>query len=173
MRNCIVGLVLLGLLCAAPVWAKDLKIGVVDIQTVMEESVPGEAALKELKSSFDEMKAELDKHKEDVMKLRQEIQKQSLVLSQEAQIDKETEYKQKVREFQGLQQSYQKKMGIKEKKLTEPILDELKKVIDAYGKKYEYTLILDKKNSGAVYHDASVDITKNVIEELNKAWSKN
>ena len=173
MRKSILGLVFCVLLCAAPVWGKDLKIGVVDIQTVMEESVPGEAALKELKNSFDEMKAELDKHKDNVMKLRQEIQKQSLVLSQEAQIDKETEFRQKAREFEGLQQSYQKKMQVKEKNLTKPILEELKKVIDAYGKKYSYTLILDKKNSGAVYHDPSVDITNNVIEELNKAWSKN
>ena len=98
---------------ALPALAKDLKIGVVDVQGVMEKSEPGEAALSKLKASFDEMKAELDRRKEDVDKLRQEIQKQSLVLSQEAQIDKETEYKQKVRDFRGLQQSYQKKMQVK------------------------------------------------------------
>ena len=172
MRKCMLGFVFLVVLCATPLLAADLKIGVVDIQTVMEESVPGKAALKELKASFDEMKAELDEYKDKVMKLRQEIQKQSLVLSQEAQIDKETEFRQKFREFQGLQQSYQKKMGLKEEKLTKPILDELKEVIDGYGKKYGYTLVLDKKNSGAIYHDTSVDITEKVIQELNKAWSK-
>ncbi len=172
MNKGIAGIVLCILLFASPVWGKDLKIGIVDIQEVMEESNPGKTALKELKTSFDEMKAELDAYKEDVLKLRQEIQKQSLVLSQEAQIDKETEFKQKAREFESLQQSYQKKMGVKERKLTQPILEELKEVIDAYGKKYKFTLILDKKNSGAVYHDTSVDITGKVIEELNKAWTR-
>lgn len=153
-----------------PALAKDLKVGVVNVQEVMEQSEPGKTALEQLKTSFDEMKGELDKRKQDVVKLRQEIQKQSLVLSQEAQIDKETEYKQKVREFQGLQQSYQKKMQIKEQKLTKPILEKLQTVIDDFAKARGYDLILDKKNSGVIYQDDQVEVTDQIVKELNRVW---
>ncbi|MCF8039538.1 MAG: OmpH family outer membrane protein [Desulfohalobiaceae bacterium] len=172
MRKIVFFSLVIVLFFALPVLAKDLKIGVVDVQEVMEKSKPGEAALSKLKASFDEMKAELDSRKEDVDKLRQEIQKQSLVLSQEAQIDKETEYKQKVRDFRGLQQSYQKKMQVKEEKLTKPILEELKKVIEDFGQDEDYTLILNKQNSGVIFQDSSVDITDRIVRELNRAWSK-
>ncbi len=172
MRKTIILTLFLSLFFSFPALAKDVKVGVVNIQRVMEESEPGEAALKQLKNSFDEMKVELDRRKEDVVKLRQEIQKQSLVLSQEAQIDKETKYKQKVRDFRGLQQSYQKKMQIKEEKLTKPILEELQKVIDDFGQARGYTLILDKKNSAVIFQNDRVEITDLIVKELNRAWSK-
>lgn len=150
--------------------AKDMKLGVVDLQEVMEKSEPGQKAIKQLQSEFTEMKSELDKKKAAIDKLRQEMQKQSLVLSQEAQLDKETEYKQKVRDFQSLYQNYQRKMQLKEEKLREPIIEKLVGIIKDYGQKHNYTLIMDKKNSGVVYNSQTIEITKPVIAELNKVW---
>jgi outer membrane protein len=150
--------------------AEDIKLGVVDLQEVMEKSEPGQKAIKQLQSEFTEMKSELDKKKAAIDKLRQELQKQSLVLSQEAQLDKETEYKQKVRDFQDLYQNYQRKMQLKEQKLREPIIEKLVGIIKDYGQKNEYTLIMDKKNSGVVYNSKTIEITKPVIAELNKVW---
>ena len=154
----------------ALIQAQDIKLGVVDLQAVMEKSEPGQKAIKQLQSEFEEMKSELDKKKAAIDQLRQELQKQSLVLSQEAQLDKETEYKQKVRDFQDLYQSYQRKMQLKEEKLREPIIKKLVGIIKDYGENNGYTLIMDKKNSGVVYNSDSIEITKPVISELNRTW---
>ncbi len=153
-----------------PAMAADLKIAVVDLQEVLEKSDPGQKALSQLRDDFKGMKEELDEQKSEVDQLRQQIQKQSLVLSQEAQLDKETEYKQKVRDFQDLYQNYQKKMKIKEQKLREPIIEELVTVIRDYGQKNNYTLVMDKKNSGVIYNADSIEVTSKIIVELNKAW---
>ncbi|MDZ7758714.1 MAG: OmpH family outer membrane protein [Desulfovermiculus sp.] len=158
------------LLLPVVIQAQDIKIGVVDLQTVMEKSEPGQKAIKQLQSEFEEMKSELDTKKAAIDQLRQELQKQSLALSQEAQMDKETEYKQKVRDFQDLYQSYQRKMQLKEEKLREPIIEKLVGIIKDYGEKKGYTLIMDKKNSGVVYSSEAIEITKPVIAELNKVW---
>lgn len=158
------------LLMASTSLAQGLKIGVVDLQTVLEKCEPGQKAITKLKKEFQGMKDTLDKKKAEVEQLQQAIQKQRLVLSQEAQIDKETEYKQKVRDFQDLYQSYQRKMRIKEKKLREPIIKKLVTVVQEYGKNHQYTLILDKRNSGVAYNVDSIDITSQIIVELNKAW---
>ena len=159
-------------LLAGPALAADLKIAVVDLQEVLEKSDPGQKAISQLKDDFKGMKEELDEKKSTVDELRQQIQKQSLVLSQEAQIDKETEYKQKVRDFQSLYQSYQKKMKLKEQKLRQPIIEELVEVIRDYGQRNNYTMVMDKKNSGVVYNADSIEITNKIIVELNKAWRK-
>ena len=156
--------------CPALTLAQDIKLGVVDLQAVMEKSEPGQKAIKQLQSEFEEMKSELDKKKAAIDKLRQEMQKQSLVLSQEAQLDKETEYKQKVRDFQDLYQNYQRKMQLKEQKLREPIIQKLVGIIKDYGKDNGYTLIMDKKNSGVVYNSDAIEITKPVISKLNRTW---
>ena len=159
-------------LLAGPALAADLKIAVVDLQEVLEKSDPGQKAISQLQDDFKGMKEELDEKKSKVDELRQQIQKQSLVLSQEAQIDKETEYKQKVRDFQSLYQSYQKKMKLKEQKLRQPIIEELVEVIRDYGQRNNYTMVMDKKNSGVVYNADSIEITSKIIVELNKAWRK-
>ena len=167
----LLGIVLCGLLVfPALAQAQDMKLGVVDLQQVMEKSEPGQKAIKQLQSEFTEMKDELDKKKAAIDQLRQELQKQSLVLSQEAQLDKETEYKQKVRDFQDLYQNYQRKMQLKEEKLREPIIKKLISIIRDYGSANGYTLIMDKKNSGVIYNSDAIEITKPVIAELNKAW---
>jgi outer membrane protein len=155
---------------ASPVMAADMKIAVVDLQEVLEKSEPGQEAIAQLQKDFKGMKKELDEKKSKVDQLREQIQKQSLVLSQEAQIDKETEYKQKVRDFQSLYQSYQKKMKLKEQKLREPIINELVNIIRNYGEEHDYTLVMDKQNSGVIYNSDSIEVTSTIIVELNKAW---
>ena len=170
MQRVIMAALCLFVLLAGPVMAADLKIAVVDLQEVLEKSDPGQKALSQLRDDFKGMKEELDEKKSEVDQLRQQIQKQSLVLSQEAQIDKETEYKQRVRDFQDLYQNYQKKMKIKEQKLREPIIEELVRVIRDYGERNNFTLVMDKKNSGVVYNSETIEITSKIIVELNKAW---
>jgi outer membrane protein len=152
--------------------AQDLKVGVVDLQKVLEQSEPGQKALSHLKDRFEGMKSKLETKKQELDQLRQQIQKQSLVLSQEAKIDKQTEYKQKARDFQDLYQSYKRKMQLKEQQLREPIIETLVKVVDEYGKEHDYTVILDKNNSGVVFNQKAVEITEKIIARLNETWSE-
>ena len=80
------------------------------------------ALTAEVSQAAVEMKAELDKRKAVIEKLRDALQKQGLVLSQEAKLDKELEYKRKVRDFQDLLQSFQRKTKAEEARLTQPII---------------------------------------------------
>jgi len=152
------------------VLSENIKIGVVDLQAVLEKCEAGKAAIAKLQAEFKSLKDKLDKKKQAIDKLRAQLEKQKLMLTQEAQIDKELEYKQKVQEFKTLYSTYQQKMRIKERQLREPIVKELEKVLEKYGKEKNFTLIIDKRNSGVVYNSPTVDITKEVIVEFNKAW---
>ncbi|MFW5997270.1 MAG: OmpH family outer membrane protein [Desulfovermiculus sp.] len=150
--------------------AENLKIGVVDLQKIMEESEPGQKAIKELQSEFTEKKGELDSRKAAIEELRSELQKQSMVLSQEAQEEKAAEYRQKVNEFQKLYQTHQRRMQQKEEELRAPIIEVLVEIIREYGQKNGYTLLMDKNNSGVIYNDQAIEITDAILSEFGKAW---
>lgn len=155
-------------LCLALTASAETKIGFVDMKAVIAKSEPGIKAMEELKSQFKDMKDTLDAQKKTLDTLKDELQKQSMMLSQEAKLDKETQYKRKVRDFQDMGQSYQRKLQQAEQSLSKPIIDNLLTVIESYGKKNGYTAIFDKQASGVVYGQESADITNAVIAELNK-----
>lgn len=150
-------------------WAQ-IKIGVVDMQEIIAESVPGQEAMAELRTRFESMREDLDKQNEAITRLRDELQRQSMVLSQEAKQDKELEYRRVVRDFQDQFQAFQNKMRAEEERLSEPILELLVEVINTYGDRNNFTMILDGSSAGLVYADETVIITEAVKDDLNKAW---
>lgn len=167
-------LFILFLLCIFPlsVHAAEVKLGYIDLKEVIAKSEPGKKAMAELKKKFDGMKQNLDKQKKELDALQANLQKQSLVLSQEAKLDKELEFKRKVRDFQDLYQNYQVRMKQDEQRLSEPILRELVTIIKNYGKKHNYTMLFDSNNSGLIYADEAIDLSDKIIFELNSAWKK-
>ena len=167
MRSFILTCFLVLCLCAAA--SAETKIGFVDMQAVIAKSEPGLKAMEQLKSQFKGMKDNLDAQKKSLDSLREELQKQSMMLSQEAKLDKETQYKRKVRDFQDMGQNYQRKLQQAEQNLSKPNIEKLLTVVQDYGKKNGYTAIFDKQASGLVYQQDSVDLTNAIIAELNKA----
>ena len=158
------------LIGVTPGIAADLKVGIIDMQRIVEKSEPGQKAMEELKNELTEMKSKLDSKKAELEELNQAIQKQSVMLSQEAKSDKQLEFKRKIRDFQDLRKSYQKKAQSKEQELSGPIVQKLAEIIDSYGEKHNYSFIIDKRNSGLVYGDDALEITEEIMVELNKAW---
>ncbi|MGM0645813.1 MAG: OmpH family outer membrane protein [Thermodesulfobacteriota bacterium] len=152
--------------------ASDLKIGIVDMQKIVEKSDPGEKAMEQLKDELNDMQSKLETKKSELDELNEALEKQSVMLSEEAQSDKEQEFKTKIQEFQQLRQSYQEKAQAKEQELSGPIVQKLAEVIDSYGEENDYSFIIDKRNSGLVYGEDSLEITEEIMDEFNKAWSQ-
>jgi outer membrane protein len=153
--------------------AQELKVGVVDLQYVLENSEPGQKAIEQLEQEFKGLQQKLEQRKSELDSLRQEMQKQSLVMSQEAKSDKESEFRQKVQKFQKLYQEYQKRMQSKEQELREPIIQDLVEIIQDYGQEHGFDIILDKQNSGLVYSKQGLEITEPILEILNQKWQQN
>ena len=91
-------------------------------------------------------------------------------MSQEAKIDKEMELKRKIRDLQDEARAFQRQIKREQNNLTEPILEILQEVIEDYGQKHDYSLIIDTQNSGLLFAKESMDITDKIIVDLNKAW---
>jgi outer membrane protein len=171
MRRCLFLALFILLATSSMAYSAEFKLGVIDSGQVIQKSEAGQRAFSQLNVQFKDMKTELDRKRDDIQKLRDDLQKQSMALSQEAKQDKELEFKRKVRDFQDLLQNYQTKMRTEEEKLSKPIIEVLVQVIGDFGKRNGYSAIVDGKQAGMMYVDQTVDITEQVVAELNKAWT--
>lgn len=150
--------------------AADLKFGVVNLQEVLKKSEPGLSAQEAMKEKLMDVQGDLEKRKKEIEDLRSEMEKQNLVLTLEAKQDKELEFKRKVRDYQDMLEVYRRRVGMEQSKLTKPIEEVLIEVLKEYGSKNKFTMLFDKGGNGMLYADDALDVTNDIILELNKAW---
>lgn len=148
----------------------EVKIATCKLQDVITKSEPGSQALKEIETKTTGLKNQLEKMKKDIEQLQDELQKQNVVLSQSAKADKELEFKRKARDYQDTVQAYQRQVKAEEARVREPVIDVLQQVVTDFGKKNGYDMIIDVVSPGMLYTSDKLDVTNQLIVELNKAW---
>ncbi|WP_320175071.1 OmpH family outer membrane protein [Maridesulfovibrio sp.] len=170
MRRILFAVLVLVFAFQTPAIAAPQKIAVTSMAKLIKDSEIGQEAQQKMEKKFASAKKQLEAKQKELETLKQDLQKQSLVLSLEAKQDKELEFKRKVRDFQDLTQATQRKMQIEQKKVGTPVLELLQKVVNEFGKKNGYTAIYDKKSSGFLYVDETIDVTNQLMLEMNRAY---
>ena len=112
------GLAVLLLLAGGPAFSADpVKIGVVDLQKILETSNFGKAAQNELKVQRDKMQADMKQRGNEIQEIESRMQREAMVMSKETREEKEREHRIKVSDFQALQRKYQSDLQEIERKL--------------------------------------------------------
>ncbi len=93
-----------------------------------------------------------------------------VALSQEAKMDKEVQLQKKMNDFRVNEQSYKRKIAQEKDALMRDLLKLFFGVVEEYGKKHGYTMIMDRMQTGIVYLGEGNDITNDLVAEVNKAW---
>ena len=159
-------------LCLCPIAAigADLtKLGIVDLQRCMTESIEGKKVLEGLKKQKDVMQRRLDKKQNDLMEFKKDLEKQSMMLSLDAKEDKMKEFERQRREFKYFYDDLSDEMKKKEIEVRKKILSKLEKVVLNIGRKGDYLIIFERRSSGIMFLDKGLDVTDEVIEAFNQA----
>lgn len=157
---------------------KNLSIATVKVQEVLAKSQVGLAAQKTLQAKADTFQQDFQKDQEELADLQKQIEMKSSVWSPEMRDEKERDYQRKLRALQTRSDDAKYELGQMQKKVMEPILKDLNDVIDALGKKKAYSLIMVDEGKGLasrvglIYVDESLDITAQVIKELDARTKK-
>jgi len=144
-----------------------LKIGILDLQKVLNECDAGKKAKSDLEALIKSKESVIEKKGVEIEKLKSELQKQASVLSAEARKSKEDELERLVRDYQRIVQDSQSEVKKKEGELTEAIIKGVHDLVDEMGKKEGYTVIIEK--TLALYLNEDLDITDDVIKRYNKS----
>ena len=166
------------------VQAQGAKVGVVDLQAVLDGSVRGKAAKERLKELGDQLQREIqakrefkERKEEELQNLRSEIQRQGLVLSEQARMGKEEEFRKSIRELQRFIQDTNnfiddatQEFREKEVRETQLLLIAIRDVVREVGESGQYTLILEGNDSAALvlYIAPTVDLTDEVIQRFDQ-----
>ena len=165
------------LVCVAFLGMSDLclaadvaKIGVVDLQRVMETSNAGKAAQAQIKQQKDKMETDLKDKGSEIEQIRQRLEREAMVMSKESREEKEREARIKLNDFKTLQKRYRTELQRLEKRLVSQLRDDTIALVDEIGKKEGYLLIISRV--GVLYSPNTIDITDKLIKRLNEIYSK-
>lgn len=160
------------LLCAAGVPAAAqgaLKLGVIDVERILTDSVSGKKVLEELTKLRDQKNMELQSKRTEVEQLRTRFAESRLTLAEDKLAEMERQLEDKAVELRRAQDDAQREVQKRQQEEFARIERDVMPIIQTVGKENGYTLIFNKFQGGLVFADDSVDVTDLVIERFNAA----
>ena len=146
------------------------KIGVIDLQKILESSSAGKSIQAELKKEKDKMESDLKAKGAEIERIRKRLERESMVMSKEMREEKEREQRIKINDFKTLQKKYRSRLQTLEVELMNQLRLDINELVHEIGKKEGYLLIINK--FGVIYSPTSIDITDKLIRKLNAKFAK-
>lgn len=167
----IAAVILMLTLGATAGWCADVaKIGTVNFQKIFDSSKAGQKVKNEIKEAGQRMEADLKQIGDEISKIKEMLERDAGVMSKEARDEKKWQYDRKVDDVKALKRKYDRQIQELQMRLVNNVRKEVLNIIQDYGKKEGYLLIIEDLNT--VYAPKSLDITDQVIQLYNAAYEK-
>lgn len=162
---------LLLILSILPAQAKEIKIGYINSEKILNEFQDYKDAKQLLGEEENKYERQALQMELDIKNLEDEIEAQNLMWSEEKKLEKQQEYQNSYLRYQQFLQEiwgptgklYQRNM-----ELSKPIIDRVQDVITRIGDEDEYDFIFDAGVGNLVFAKPEYDITERVLDELSK-----
>lgn len=152
------------LLHAVPA-AAEMKIAVLNIQTVLTKSSAGLAAKDKIEKRMQELKAALEKDKNELIAFQEEMKKKASVWSDDKKQEQLLEFQKKRRDLDAKQDNANMEMKNLQDRHLAPIMKELEGIVRQVAAAKGYSIVLP--NTAVLYFDNAVDVTSEVTQSLN------
>ena len=145
-----------------------IKIGVINVERLVQESALGKEAFNRVKKLNDAKKEEGDKLSKDLREMEQKLADQGSALADDKRDALQKSYQEKAIAFKRFQDDANRDLEAAQKKELGELERRVFPIINQVGKERGYTLIFNKFQSGLVYAEDSIDMTDEVLTgELN------
>lgn len=172
-RTIVVGSAVL-LACACletAVYAQDLKIGYIDSERIFAEYKATRDAQEQFDRDVEAWRKQAEQSERELQEMREDLESQRLLLSEKALQEKEMAVQAKASEYERFVQSIwgpTGKIAERNAELTKPIVEKIRKVLDKLGAEQGFSIIFDAADGNIVYGEKALDLTDQVLAELNK-----
>src|SRR5512141_296592 len=119
--------------------AEGLRVAVIDVNKILNDSVAGQAAKKKMEARYEELKKTIDAKQEEARKIN---------------------------ELRKLIQDGEKEMQTRQGEFTREVLKSVEAKVDIVVKADKLDLVLEK-SAGVVHYNESMDITQKVLNLVN------
>jgi outer membrane protein len=152
----------------APVTATGGKIGVIEVQKIVQESAIGKESLARVQKMQQAKQEDLAKRQKELRDMEQKIQEQGKSLSEDAMEKLQKDYQAKALDLKRFQDDAQRELEESQRKELGELEKRIMPVINEVAREQGYALVFNKFNSGLLFaDDKSVDLTDAVITKFN------
>lgn len=151
---------------APSVSAEELKIAVVDMAKVLNETTEAKTKKAEIEKVRNEKKKSLDEKRSNLEKMEAKLKEQK-VSPQSKEAD---EFRARAADFAKIARAAEEDLRKQYAASTKGLVEKAQKVINTYASEQKLTMVLEKgvTSRGAVLYNApTMDITAEVIKRLN------
>jgi outer membrane protein len=152
----------------APVTATGGKIGVIEVQKIVQESAIGKESLARVQKLQQAKQEDLAKRQKELRDMEQKIQDQGKALSEDAMEKLQKDYQAKALDLKRFQDDAQRELEESQRKELGELEKRIMPVITEVAREQGYALVFNKFNSGLLFaDDKAVDLTDAVITKFN------
>jgi outer membrane protein len=152
----------------APTIASGGKIGVIEVQKIVQESAIGKESLARVQKVQQAKQEDLQKRQKELRDMEQKIQDQGKSLSEDAMEKLQKDYQSKALDLKRFQDDAQRELEESQRKELGELEKRIMPVINEVAREQGYSLVFNKFNSGLLFaDDKAVDLTDAVITKFN------
>lgn len=166
----LLGLLIIGMFPSLGM-AQQLKIGYVDVVRLKQEYKEFRDAEVQFERYMAVLQAKADSMQANMQEMADRLEKQDLMLTEQAKGDireqllvKQNEYQMFVNQVMGAEGE----AAQREYELSKPVIEKINAAIKLIALKGDYAFILDSTAGTVLYGNDKLDITNQVLTELNK-----
>ena len=152
---------LLAVVCSQA-FAADFRVGVVDTERILRESVPALKAEKRIEKEFASRDQEIKKVSQQVRDIQAFLDKEGMTLPDAERRNKERELDNLNVNLQRMQREFREDLNLRKNEELVVVLGQANKAIQQIAESEKYDLVLQE----AVYRNPKIDITEKVLKFL-------
>jgi len=158
---------LFALVWSVGVQAKDLKIGFVNIQMVMDKSPQGEEAAKTIEKEFSNRGKRLEADAKELKRLEEKFARDAAIMSDSEKERTQKEIFSKRRDFRRSKDEFQEDLNFRRNEVLSKMQKQVLEAIESLAREEDYDLLL---TSGVVHASDSIDVTQKILEKLRRGY---
>ncbi|MFI4967704.1 MAG: OmpH family outer membrane protein [Gammaproteobacteria bacterium] len=145
--------------------AADLKIGVVDMPSLLQKSPQAQSASQDMAKKFDSRKKDLMAEQDKIKNLQDQLNKNGAVMSASQLQDSQSQLDELQRDFSRKQSDYMDDVNMERNSALSRLQQQVLKAVQEFAQSQKYNLIV---GDGVFYKDNSVDVTDQVLAQMQK-----
>ncbi len=150
------------LMACAQAVAGDFRVGMVDVERILRESVPAVKAGKKIEKEFSTRDQEIKKNTKQMKDMQANLDKEGVTLTDSERRNQERELANLNLNVQRMQREFGEDLNMRQNEELSAVLQMTNKAIKAIAESEKYDLILQE----AAYHNPNINITEKVLKYL-------
>jgi outer membrane protein len=147
--------------------AARFKLGYVNLQRVLLESVRGQEAKRKIEKFFDDKQTELDRAQEELTKVERDYYETKPILNEEAIERKQEDIRRRRVDLKRLYEDAERDLEGYEARISRKMKEDIFELIKEMGAKEGYHLILNLTEGLVLYVNPELDVTADVIKAFD------